>query len=123
MMKCTSWCFVKALQARYPQAVIDDSFKTRRCIVWRGCFIGYGHCDYKGSLADIFQDFVLDFPTEFAQAKVREIHTGHLHSESQDKGMMVRRLASAVPTDAWHDENGYVGAHKRFQFLSGKKIN
>lgn len=113
--ECSSWCFMQALKARYPQINIDESFKERKCILWNGCFIGYGHCEYTGNLSDIFQDFVLDFPTEFASAKVREIHTGHLHRESQDKGMMVRRLATGAPTDEWSDDNGFVGSHKRFQ--------
>lgn len=113
--ECTSWCFVQALKARYPQLYVDDSFEARRCISWKGVFIGYGHCEYTGNLTKIFQNFVLDFPKEFAEAKVREIHTGHLHSESQDNGMMVRRLASGVPADKWTRDNGYIGANKRFQ--------
>ena len=113
--ECTSWCFVQALKARYPQLWVDDSFEPRRCITWNGVFIGYGHCEYTGNLSKIFQNFVLDFPMEFAEAKVREIHTGHLHSEGQDNGMMVRRLASGVPVDKWSRDNGYVGSHRRFQ--------
>lgn len=113
--ECTSWCFLQELWARYPQAIVEDSLSPRKCIYWKGCFIGYGHCEYTGSLNKLFQDFVLDFPTEFANAEVREIHTGHLHSESKDTGLMVRRLASGVPTDKWSADNGYVGAHKRFE--------
>ena len=115
--ECTSWCFVQALKARYPRLWCDDSFEARRCILWRNCFIGYGHCEYTGSLSKIFQNFVMDFPQEFASAKVREIHTGHLHSEGQDNGIMVRRLASAVPADEWTRNNGYIGSHKRFQLF------
>lgn len=115
--ECTSWCFVQMLKAKYPQVCVDDSFETRRCISWKGVFIGYGHCEYTNNLAKIFQNFVLDFPSEFAAAKVREIHTGHLHSESYDNGMMVRRLASGVPADKWSRDSGYVGANKRFQIF------
>lgn len=115
--ECTAWCFVQALKARYTQCFVDDSFEARRCIFWRGCFIGYGHCEYTGKLDKVFQDFVLDFPTEFAKAKVREIHTGHLHAEGQDNGFVVRRLASGVPADKWSRDNGYIGANKRFQLF------
>ena len=73
--------------------------------------------EYTNKAADLFQDFVLDFPKEFADATVREIHTGHLHRESVDNGTMVRRLASGVPTDAWNSKNGFVGANKRFQLF------
>ena len=113
--ECSGWCLFKALEAVYPQAESDDSFAPRKCIYWNGCFIGFGHCEYTNKNSLLFQNFVLDFPAEFAAAKVREIHSGHLHRESVDEGIMVRRLPSAVPTDEWSSNNGYTGAHKRFQ--------
>ena len=112
--ECSGWCFFKALEAYYPQADCDDSLAPRKCIFWKGCFVGYGHCEYTNKSYVLFQNFVLDFPIEFANATVREIHSGHLHRESLDEGMMVRRLPSAVPTDDWSSDNGYIGAHKRF---------
>ena len=115
--ECVSWCFFKALEAIYPQVESDDSLAPRKCIFWRGCFIGYGHCEYTTKSSLIFQNFVLDFPQEFAQAKVREIHSGHLHRESIDVGIMVRRLPSAVPTSEWSSDNGLTGSHKRFQIF------
>lgn len=115
--ECISWAFLKTLQAQFPDLVIDDSLKARKVLNWRGCFIGYGHCEYTNKPDDLFKQFVMDFPQEFAESKVREIHTGHLHRESVDNGIFVRRLASAVPVDEWHDNNGYVTAHKRFQIF------
>lgn len=115
--ECTSWCFLKALQAKYPQCKVDDSLKSRKCICWNGVFIGYGHIDYTNNANKIFQNFVLDFPKEFADAKVREIHTGHTHTESKDTGLMVRRLGTGSITDEWSDDNGYVGSHKRFEIF------
>lgn len=115
--ECSAWCFFKALEAIYPQVTSDDSLAPRKCIFWRGCFIGYGHCEYTPKSSLLFQNFVLDFPQEFAASKVREIHSGHLHRESVDEGIMVRRLPSAVPTDEWSSNNGYTGAHKRFQIF------
>lgn len=113
--ECMAWCFVQELKARYPQLDVDDTLRPRKAISWEKCFIGVGHCEYSNNLNAIFQDFVLDFPTQFAAATVREVHTGHLHRESMDNGLMVRRLASGVPTDEWSSENGFIGAHKRFQ--------
>lgn len=115
--ECSAWCMFKALQAIYPQCWCDDSLAPRKCIYWNGCFIGFGHCEYTNKNSLLFQNFVLDFPNEFAGAKVREIHSGHLHRESIDEGMMVRRLPSGVPTDEWSSNNGYVGVHKRFQIF------
>ena len=119
--ECASWCLLKALSVQFPDAVIDDSFAPRKCIHWKGCFIGYGHCQYTGNLDTIFRNFVTDFPTEVANSSVREIHTGHLHRESQDNGMMVRRLASAVPTDGYSTDNGFVGSNKRFQVFEWRE--
>ena len=115
--ECSAWCLFKALESVYPQCESDDSLAPRKCIFWRGCFIGFGHCEYTSQNAKLFQNFVLDFPREFADARVREIHSGHLHRESVDDGMMVRRLPSGVPTDAWSSNNGYTGAHKRFMIF------
>lgn len=115
--ECSSWCLFKALEAVYPQCCFDDAILPRKCISWRGCFIGFGHCEYTSKSSVLFQNFVLDFPAEFAAATVREIHSGHLHRESVDDGIMVRRLPSAVPTDEWSSNNGYIGAHKRFQLF------
>ena len=115
--ECSAWCLFKALEAKYPQCSFDDGLAPRKCIFWKGCFIGFGHCEYAKTSAKLFQNFVLDFPREFAEAKVREIHSGHLHRESIDDGMMVRRLPSGVPTDEWSSNNGYTGAHKRFMIF------
>lgn len=115
--ECSAWCMLKALEAVYPQCAADDSLLPRKCIFWKGCFIGFGHCEYTQKNSVLFQNFVLDFPREFAEAKVREIPSGHLHRESVDDGIMVRRLPSGVPTDEWSSNNGYVGAHKRFQIF------
>lgn len=115
--ECLSWAFFKALEAAYPGAEWDDSLAARKCFWWRRCFVGFGHLEYTTDLNKIFRDFVMDFPTDFAEAECREIHTGHLHRESLDNGCMVRRLASAVPADEWSKANGYTGANKRFQLF------
>lgn len=113
--ECVSWCLLKALQQRFPQAIFDDAFEPRKAILWRDCFIGYGHCEYTRKSDKLFHDFVMDFSKEFSDAKVREIHSGHLHFETADCGIMFRRLASAVPADEWSTNNGFIGVHKRFQ--------
>lgn len=115
--ECSGWCFYKALEAVYPQCESDDSLAPRKCIFWRGCFVGFGHCNYTSKNSLIFENFVLDFPKQFADAKVREVHSGHLHRESVDAGIFVRRLPSAVPTDEWSSDNGFTGSHKRFMLF------
>lgn len=42
----------------------------------------------------------------------RELHLGHLHSESliEYPGFKIRRIGSLVSSDRWHYESGYIGA-------------
>ena len=115
--ECLAWAFFRALEAGFPTVISDHSLAHRKAFMWRRCFVGYGHLNYTTNSDKIFRDFVTEFADLFAAAEVREIHTGHLHRESCDNGIMVRRLASAVPVDEWSSANGYVGVHKRFQLF------
>lgn len=115
--ECLSWAFAQCLKTKYPDAEFDIDLKPRKCFVWNKCFVGVGHCEYTKSADKLFRDFVTDFPTEFASCEVKEIHAGHFHSESQDPGIMIRRLSTAVPTDEWSSNNGFIGSHKRFQLF------
>lgn len=115
--ECITWAFFKALEAAFPAAEFDDSLAYRKSFWWRRCWVGFGHLEYTNDLNKVFRDFVIDFPTDFAESECREIHTGHLHRESIDNGCVVRRLASAVPTDEWSSANGFIGSHKRFQIF------
>lgn len=109
-----SWAFVQMLKAKYPQVEFDDSFEERKVHTFGKVFIGFTHGD-KGR-KKLHNIFPVEFPTEWANAEVREIHTGHFHREDgiDEFGTMVRTLATRNKTDKWHKENGYVGAHKRF---------
>ena len=112
-----AWAFVKMLKDRYPQLEVDDSLKQRKCIHWQSCFIGLTHGHYQKSRKnDLRGQFTIEFPEEFACSTVREIHAGHLHHEDESDvyGVMVRRLPRNGTTDAWSDDEGFVGAHKRF---------
>lgn len=118
-----SWAFVQMLKAAFPQAEFDDSMRQRKCISWRGCFIGLTHGAYKkSSLADLRGQFTIQFPVEFANAKVREIHAGHLHREEERDiyGVMCRRLCRNGTEDEWTDDEGYVGANSRFMVFRWK---
>lgn len=114
--KTVSWTFIQLLKALFPNLNYDDSLKPRKHIYWKGCFIGFGHCEYKKSKNDdLFKQFVLEYPIEYSKSTVKEIHTGHLHHEDgHDLGLMIRRLPTAGKTDDWSENEGFVGAHKRF---------
>ena len=115
-----SWCFVQMLKDHYPQICVDDRLKQRKCIYWNNCFIGLTHGSYQRSKAnDLRGQFTIEYPVEFATATVREIHTGHLHHETEGDlyGVMVRRLSRNGTTDQWSEDEGFVGALRRFMIF------
>lgn len=115
------WAFIQRLKALFPQVDVDDSMKARKCIYWKGCFIGltHGYSKKNNDAKTLRSIFTIEYPQEFAKSKVREIHAGHLHHEQAGdiQGITVRRLSTAVPTDEWSDDEGYVGSHKRFMIF------
>ena len=118
-----SWAFVQMLKSMFPQAEFDDSLRQRKCIWWRECFIGVTHGAYKkSSLTDLRGQFSIQFTTEFASAKVREIHAGHLHREEERDiyGVMCRRLSHSGVEDDWTDDEGLIGANKRLMVFRWK---
>ena len=118
-----AWAFVQMLKSMFPQAEFNDTFDQRKCISWRNCFIGvtHGHMK-KSSMTDLRGQFTIQFPLQFAEATVREIHTGHLHHEEEKDiyGVMVRRLARNGTDDEWSNNEGFVGANKRFMIFRWK---
>ena len=112
-----SWAFVQMLKDHYPQVTVDDRMKQRKCIFWNKCFIGltHGH-QAKSKINDLRGQFTIEFPEEFSKSTVREIHAGHLHHEAEGDlyGVMIRRLSRNGNTDQWSEDEGFIGAHKRF---------
>ncbi|MEK5065904.1 helix-turn-helix domain-containing protein [Cytobacillus sp. FSL R5-0596] len=111
-----SWAFVQYLQAKYPQAEYDDSFKERKVHMLGLNFVGVNHGDKKKEV-NLTENFSTEFPLEWSRAKTREIFTGHLHHERVlDKGgAVIRRMPTGNEIDDYHDDHGYTTAHKRFQ--------
>jgi hypothetical protein len=112
-----SWAFVKYLKARFPQTDVDDSIVERKAHTFGRVFIGITHGDKAAK--ELHNIFPVEFPLEWANSTVREIHKGHLHKEDAKDvfGTMVRTLSTRNKTDKWHKDNGYVGAHKRFMLF------
>ena len=116
--KTVGWLFVQMLKTRYGD-IVDDSTTERKAIWWNGCFIGITHGDKStDNVNGLRGKFTMEFPTLFAMAKVREIHTGHLHREdSRDEyGVQVRRMSSGNRDDDWTTEEGYK-SKKRFMLF------
>lgn len=114
-----SWALVKLFERVFPEVSFDTAKKARKAVFWDGCLVGYTHAEYaKNRPEDLFAQFAVEFPKEFASSTVREVHTGHLHSEGgKDVGMMVRRLPTGGKLDEWSKSQGYVNAHKRFMLF------
>lgn len=116
-----AWAFVKCLEIKFPDINFDTSKKVRKAFTWNDVFIGYTH-GHKGANR-LHENFLSDFGKQMALASIVEIHSGHLHTEkARDKfGVLVRTLSARGQTDEWHDDNGFVGAHKRFQLFEYSK--
>jgi hypothetical protein len=112
-----SYGFFRTLQATFPQVDFVGSLKQRSAFTWEKIFIGLTHGD-KGSNR-IVKNYIAEFGKLISNAKVKEIHSGHIHTEKlvDDFGIVHRSLATANLTDDWHDDNGFVGANKRFQLF------
>jgi predicted phosphodiesterase len=121
-----SWMFIKVLLERFGPNVVDDSLKNRRVITFGNNAIMVTHGNSKiASSKNLAQIFSIDFPKEFAESSVREVHAGHLHKESERDtfGIMVRRLSTGAKTDEWSDQEDYIGAHKRFMIFEWSPTN
>lgn len=116
--KTVGWMFARILKTRYGD-IVDDSTAERKAVWWNGCFIGITHGDKKNDSANGLRgNFTMEFPTLFAMAKVREIHTGHLHNEmSKDEyGVKVRHLSTRNKDDDWTITEGFK-SQKRFMLF------
>lgn len=107
---------LKALFSTNNRVNVDTNFKDVRKYRRYGKFaVGFCHGEKdKNKLTELFP---IEAPMIFAEAKYREIHAAHYHSElSRDNlGILVRRIAAMSPEDTWLYENGYVGATRRMQ--------
>ena len=119
-----TWAFVQMLKAQFDNIKVCDEVKERKVITFGDNFIGITHGEKGRAKSNNLKNiFAIEYPQEFAGAKVREIHAGHLHRESinDEFGIAMRRLSSGNITDDWHKDRGYVGAHKRFMVFEWSK--
>ena len=112
-----SWMFMQVLLERYGRDVVDDSMEYRKVFTYGKNSIMVTHGDSKQATAkNLAHIFPISYPEEFAQATTREVHSGHLHHESEADifGVMVRRLSSGAAVDDWSNRQDFVGTHRRF---------
>lgn len=126
--RSVSWMFMQVLLARYGSDIVDDTMEFRRVFTYGKNAIMVTHGNSKNATAkNLAHIFPVAFPQEFASATTREVHSGHLHHESDSDifGVMVRRLSSGNITDDWSDSEDLIGTHKRFMLFdwSLEKLN
>jgi hypothetical protein len=112
-----SWMFMQVLLERYGRDVIDDSMEYRKVFTYGKNSVMVTHGDSKQATAkNLAHIFPISYPEEFAQATTREVHSGHLHHESEADifGVMVRRLSSGAAVDDWSNRQDFIGTHRRF---------
>lgn len=128
----TSFYLGEAVKAFYKKnknvEVINDP-KIRK-------YYKYGVSSYMLTHGDCKEDglpltFATEKPDYFASSLYRYIFLGHLHktsrksylTENEVNGVVLRRLNSLSPTDAWHDSNNFVGAKRMANALVFDKEN
>lgn len=112
-----SWMFMQVLLERYGNDIVDDSMEYRKVFTYGKNSVMVTHGDSKQATAkNLAHIFPITFPEEFAQATIREVHSGHLHHETEADiyGVMVRRLSSGAAVDDWSNRQDFVGTHRRF---------
>ena len=115
-----SWMFMQILLERYGQEVVDDTMEYRKAFTYGKNSVMVTHGDSKQATAkNLAHIFPISYPEEFAQAKNREVHSGHLHHEAEADiyGVMVRRLSSGVAVDDWSNRQDFIGTHRRFMIF------
>lgn len=112
-----SWMFMQVLLERYGSEIVDDSMEYRKAFTYGKNSVMVTHGDSKQATAkNLAHIFPISYPEEFAQATTREVHSGHLHHESEADiyGVMVRRLSSGAAVDDWSNRQDFIGTHRRF---------
>ena len=115
--RSVSWMFMQVLLERYGRDMVDDSMEYRKVFTYGKNSVMVTHGDSKQATAkNLAHIFPISYPEEFAQAKTREVHSGHLHHESEADiyGVMVRRLSSGAAVDDWSNRQDFIGTHRRF---------
>ena len=118
--RSVSWMFMQVLLERYGHEVVDDTMEYRKVFTYGRNSIMVTHGDSKQATAkNLAHIFPISYPEEFAQAKTREVHSGHLHHETEADiyGIMVRRLSSGVAVDDWSNRQDFIGTHRRFMIF------
>ena len=99
-----------------PNVMVDNSAKSRKYYLYGEVLLGFTHGEgIKKERLPLLM--ALEAKEKWAQSSYREMHMGHIHHKhetrieaDEDGGIMLRRLRSLAPADAWTFDHGYVGS-------------
>ena len=115
-----TWALQKIVVERYrndKRVKVNGEFTSRKYLISGKNLIGVTHGDKgKKRLGGIM---ALEAAEQWASCVHREWHVGHLHHQAAEistiDGVVVRTHPTIVPPDAWHFDNGFVGAERAMQ--------
>jgi len=94
---------------------VDLSPQPRKYVRYGANLIGFAHGVEEGKRIDGLMQ--VEAAQDWGKTDWREYHLGHLHTEqtTEKNGIIFRRISSITAPDAWHSENGFIGATRRAQ--------
>lgn len=116
--------YLEAWFRNVPSVEVNTDAYPRKYQLYGKTLIGYTHGDKENSkgtkekasrLASLMP---IEAPKLWAEAKFREFHAAHLHSEQmieEINGVIVRRISSPTAADTYHTTYGYLGAVRKAQ--------
>ncbi len=113
----TSGMLIHWLQARFRDVnnvEVDTTIEEVKVYTWESIFVALSHGDKGGKRTK--NSLSHNYPLEWARAKIREYHKGHLHHEQakDEFGIVERTLPTGGKTDQYHKDNSFDSAHRRF---------
>lgn len=104
-----------------PRVTVNNEPNIRKYLDWGSSALGFTHGKNE-KIERLGSIMAVEFPGRWQH---REFHVGHLHRREvlEDAGVCVRRFMSLSGTDAWHHENGFIGAQMGATALEWDKRN
>lgn len=119
-----TWAFQRTLIERFRRdgrVDVKEDYTSRQYASHGRNLLGFAH----GNKAKkkLPQVMALEQPAAWSEARCREWHTGHFHSQAAEwqrpietlDGVIVRVCPSLSAADDWHSENGFIGSRQAME--------
>lgn len=99
---------------------VNNSASTRKYYEWGKVLLGFTHGDQE-KIEKLRSLMAFEMKEAWARTVYREFHLGHQHRKlavrhvvksdmiQEELALLVRYMSSLSGTDAWHDQQGYIG--------------